>query len=55
MSQPLYKTPKTSFLAPNQLMIHQTLQHINLPNQVTETQQIQLHQLIKETIPSYRT
>jgi len=29
MFQPLYKISKTSFLTPNQLRIHQTLQHIN--------------------------
>ena len=42
MSQLLYKNPKSSFLAPNQLGIQQTLQHlshINIPDQDTRAKQ----------------
>jgi len=54
--QPLYKTPKTSFLAPYQLRIQQhcTTNQDKNPVQDIEIQQIQLHQLPKEVTPSIK-
>ena len=50
MFQPLYKTPKTSFLAPYQLRIQQhcTTDEDKIPVQDIETQQAQLYQPTKE-------